>query len=329
MRLKDPDTIKENWDALFGKIKEIFLTLYTSQVMFLQDAIKKMDSERCYPGWNYCQFFLLKENLSDHYEQLGLLEMALLQFEELEAYFEPFIIQSAEHKAIGLDSFGAVDHDDDSADVLDSQKKNYRSMIRLNSVTVFDFRCYLFARQCHLTYRLRRPAELAKRSLEFIKATAKLLHEQRLNLRPFFEESWVYSTSLRMVVFCEQLITKSPTCMTEQATHQYRVHKAELLFLARRQLDKLGLQCAILPKTMPFVMATLNANLDPSTVEGKISNADLLQAAGDPNKFRDLYEIISKRTIEAMQTASRQQTIAKILDDISSLQMFGIHLLLL
>jgi len=128
-----------------------------------------------------------------------------------------------------------------------------------------------------------------------------------------------------MVVFCELLIERLQIPMVEALALQYRVHKAELLFLARRQLDKLGLKCGYLPKAMPFVMSgplSSDNALSEATQPGDITNSDLFQALADPAIFRQVYELISTRTMEAMVVSNRKQTTAKILDDLTSLQMY-------
>ncbi|CAG8788322.1 1363_t:CDS:2, partial [Racocetra persica] len=56
--------------------------------------------------------------------------------------------------------FGATDVKDDSANILDVKKKPYRDLMRQNKLPEFDFRCYLFARQCHLLGRLQRPVDI-------------------------------------------------------------------------------------------------------------------------------------------------------------------------
>lgn len=75
------------------------------------------------------------------YEQLGLLEYALVQYDELEVYFQQFVLNPTTEltQPIGMDVFGGTEAGDDSSDVLDILKKNYKSSIQLNSVTIFDF----------------------------------------------------------------------------------------------------------------------------------------------------------------------------------------------
>ena len=54
--------IKESdmWDSVVNKIKEKLLANFFQQVLTLQEDIKRLDSQRLLPGWNYCSFFILK-----------------------------------------------------------------------------------------------------------------------------------------------------------------------------------------------------------------------------------------------------------------------------
>lgn len=73
--------------------------------------------------------------------------------------------------------FGGMQEGDDDANLLDLNKKPYRDLIMQNTISVFDFRTYLFGRQCNLLFRLRRPVEICNRALKFIPSFAKTVRE--------------------------------------------------------------------------------------------------------------------------------------------------------
>jgi trafficking protein particle complex subunit 10 len=75
------------WQDILGKIKECVLQSFDSRVLQYEEDIRKMDSQRTLPGWNYCTFFILKEGLAQSFEHMLLLEDALIQYDELEASF--------------------------------------------------------------------------------------------------------------------------------------------------------------------------------------------------------------------------------------------------
>lgn len=64
--------------------------------------------------------------------------------------------------------FGGTDPGDDSGNILNFKRKDYRDLINKNSISVFDFRSYLFARQCYMLLKLHRVVEVCSRAQLFI-----------------------------------------------------------------------------------------------------------------------------------------------------------------
>lgn len=50
-------------------------------------AIRNYDAKRLEPGWSFCNFFSMKEELACFYETFDMHTEALLQYDELEALF--------------------------------------------------------------------------------------------------------------------------------------------------------------------------------------------------------------------------------------------------
>ncbi len=46
------------------------------------------------PKWHFCDYFLLQEELAFVYEMLGVHEEALVQYDELDALFTQFVLNS-------------------------------------------------------------------------------------------------------------------------------------------------------------------------------------------------------------------------------------------
>lgn len=67
-------------------------------------------------------------------------------------------------------SFGGKEYGDDSGSVLNYKRKNYRDRLCDSSISEFDFRMYLFARQAHLLFRLGKPISVAARAILFIES---------------------------------------------------------------------------------------------------------------------------------------------------------------
>ncbi len=45
-------------------------------------------------NWNFCDYFLLQEELAFVYEMLGVYDEALVQYDELDALFTQFVLNS-------------------------------------------------------------------------------------------------------------------------------------------------------------------------------------------------------------------------------------------
>jgi hypothetical protein len=135
------------------------------------------------------------------------------------------------------ENFGGTDPLDDSASILSLEKKMYQELLAANAISIFDFRTYLFARQCHLLVCLQRPVDLLLRAKLFIAQITRGIVEQlqRHNNRlpAFFLESWVFSACSDVVSQCEKLL---PAVQDQDDAVKYEKLKGEHLLQARRQV---------------------------------------------------------------------------------------------
>ncbi|KAL1969346.1 hypothetical protein VTN77DRAFT_9539 [Rasamsonia byssochlamydoides] len=189
----EPPELIDQLNDLVEKMKNAILTSFDLRVGQYEEDIREKDSQRSLPGWNFCTFFILKEGLARGFENMGLLEDALVGYDELSAGLETAIGEylsgtSDQHGGVFLpytkdrkrkaeealqailkqskgndDGDGSGDNDGDGNDVtlaldeehfpLDSAKKPYRDMILANNISIFDFRTYVFSRQLTLLLR--------------------------------------------------------------------------------------------------------------------------------------------------------------------------------
>jgi trafficking protein particle complex subunit 10 len=110
-------------------------------------------------------------------------EEALVQYDELEAaYFQNLLEQGAPW----FQTFGGLDLKDDSHNILDISGKAYRDMILQNTITIFDFRIYLFARQIQILSRLSGSVNnICQRSKVFISSFCRTLKEYKVQSKPY------------------------------------------------------------------------------------------------------------------------------------------------
>lgn len=212
------ETQQENevaWVDLISKFKSLILASFDMRVGQYEEDIREKDAQRSLPGWNFCTFFMLKEGLARGFESVGLVEDALVGYDELAVGLDAIIREqsstgsgaahggsflsytedlkrqvekaraaifrgdSAEAETGGpiyLESGAAAASDADEIP-LNALKKRYRELILSNDISIFDFRCYLFARQLSLLLRLANASSSQEELL------AKLKEQRESSLR--------------------------------------------------------------------------------------------------------------------------------------------------
>ncbi|KAG0056417.1 hypothetical protein BGZ83_005132 [Gryganskiella cystojenkinii] len=321
LRMADTEMSEmELWADFTAKMKEGIVSSFDQNVLTFEEDIRRLDSQRQMPGWNYCTFFILKESLTNAYEMMNLHEEALRQYDELEASFFQILKDNA---LTWYGKFGGMQEGDDDANLLDLNRKPYRDLIMQNTISVFDFRTYLFGRQCNLLFRLRRPVEICHRALNFIPSFARTVREHVSNLTENFLESWIYSACMCIVNECDDTVP-----MSTDDPHMMVLldgAKAELLQLARQQLDKLGVQHGSLPKELPFTMSIgYDDYVDPNAedVERKPMSKYLLEAISTNETFDALYMSVSARAIKGFDGSGRHRSSLLLHGDVAALQFF-------
>ncbi|KAJ2555850.1 hypothetical protein EV175_002170 [Coemansia sp. RSA 1933] len=235
----------ESWNTVFLTLRDRTVQALEERVGSMADEIRRLDSNRMMPGWNYCKFFIVKESLVNMYRLMGVNSEALAQYDELEAvYFE--LLES--RRLSWFTKFGGTQPGDDFADLLDEKKKPYHKQMAESSITMFDFRIYLFGRQCQLLIDMGDYSELITRAQHFVSSFAKSMREPGTGLSLSFVASWTYSISQNIVEICEGIqVTQAPVdrsqarnASTMATTRMLSASKAEFLTSARQQLDILG-----------------------------------------------------------------------------------------
>ena len=183
--LKEDQQDQESaWSDLIFKFKTLVLTSFNLRVVQYEEDIRQRDAQRNLPGWNFCTFFILKEGLARGFESVGLVEDALIGYDELAVGLDITAreVLSAEGEYNGT-TFLSFTEDlrlqveaarfssdrrksqslpteviakgewEEVVTPLDETRKGYRDLILSNKISFFDFRCYLFARQMSLLLR--------------------------------------------------------------------------------------------------------------------------------------------------------------------------------
>ena len=167
------------WEELVTKMKSLILASFDLRVRQYEEDIREKSTQRALPGWNFCTYFVLKEGLARGFENVGLVEDALIGYDELAIELQMAIREEYEKVARGehatlfqrttselqMLAFQAVDIRDDQVqgssssqsptfNILDAGTDFYRELILANNISIFDFQGYVFARQMSLLARL-------------------------------------------------------------------------------------------------------------------------------------------------------------------------------
>jgi len=148
------------------------------------------------------------------------------------------------------------------------------------------------------------------------------------DLGPNFVESWTYSACLNIADSCQRWL--GADAPSSPALTQFTAVKAELLELARKQLDKIGIGAGHLPPVHPFSMS-LNESLGgvsgaiPPATGGAadrppVSRQDLLDAIADEDAFDKLYVDVTNRAIHAYQSSGRRRCSLKLHASLAALE---------
>ena len=174
------------WEDLLSKAKALILTSFDLRVRQYEEDIKAKSAQRSLPGWNFCTFFVLKEGLSRGFESVGLVEDALMGYDELSAELYTAIEEERQKSSTGVETslfrgytqelriqaeqaiaeargniVDSVNAQVSTTLLLDTERKPYRELILANNISAFDFESYVFARQIALLSRIARLAPTA------------------------------------------------------------------------------------------------------------------------------------------------------------------------
>ena len=84
----------DSWQTLLHRIRLLLLQAYNRALMRFEENMRGERENRNDSNWNFCDYFLLQEELAFVYEMLGVYDEALVQYDELDALFTQFILNS-------------------------------------------------------------------------------------------------------------------------------------------------------------------------------------------------------------------------------------------
>ncbi|XP_064628401.1 trafficking protein particle complex subunit 10-like [Lineus longissimus] len=253
--LRNDSRTSESWQGVLQRLRQLILNSFNKNINKFEDNMRAQRERRNEPGWNFCQYFMLQEELAFTYEMLSLFEESLIQYDELDALFTQFVVNhAAGETAQWLSSFSHTItcwEGLNLTQVMDVQK---RALIKENRASLLDFRNYLFGRQCSMLFLLFRPWEVAQRAIPFMHNCVQELAILDLNMPIGSVACWVFLSTLSVLETCERF---SDSTQLEN----YSLYAANLWEYARTKLLELGKLCGLMPDT-ETTSAQLNTVVD-------------------------------------------------------------------
>lgn len=235
----------ESWRGLLARIRHLLLAAYNRTLIKFEEVIRDQRERRNEPGWSFCQYFLLQEELAFVLEMLGLYDEALVQYDELDALFTQFVLNSNVGDTPEWLSNFQCPFDSWPGLVLgQTLNQAQRSLLKECKASLLEFRSYLFSRQCAMLLLTFRPWEIAQRSLPFLHNCIKEMEILEISAPPGAVACWVFLCCLEVLHTCERFNDSGQV-------EAYSLYTASLWAYARDKLRDLGELCGLMPGSEP------------------------------------------------------------------------------
>lgn len=231
----------ESWQTLLTKMRHLLMVAYNRALNRFEENMRAERERRIEKSWSFCHYFLLQEELAQVFTLLALHDEALVQYDELDALFTQFVLNSAAGDTPSwLSTFSQGSERWEGLYLVPDLDTAIQDKIRNKDVSLLEFRNYLFQRQCALLLHLNKPWEVASRSLIFLQNTVGELRILDVGM----EEGGVACWGL---LSCLEIINTLTRYKEPQTTDAHALHTAPLWAYGRDKLHKLGFLCGLQP----------------------------------------------------------------------------------
>lgn len=277
----------ESFRCFLQRIRALILIGYNRNINKYEELIRTNRERRNQPDWCFVNAFLLQERLAFVLEMLGLHTEALVQYDELDAMFSQFVLNSAfgeRQKWLALfqrpfNSFHAI---------CMNRKKimEKRKRIEDDTFNFLEFRSYLFERQAVILNAADKTSEIAERLLPFLFSTAREIELLKIEMTEGALACWEFVCALEVLDICEKAVeTKDMTSIFH--------HSAPIWNLAKDKLYELGKLCGLTPGFTPtseqlHIVVQLSAGIGDSFPEEPPIIVKKLVKDGDGKEQRAL-----------------------------------------
>lgn len=283
--IKSESRSAESWRGLILRIRFLALSAYDKTLSKFEEIIREQRERRNQQNWNFCRYFVLQEELAFVLEMLGIYDEALVQYDELDALFTQFVLNSdVGESPEWLSTFQPPLNNWAGVKLDNTIDNNLRKLIPECKASLLDFRSYLFSRQCAMLLLLNKPWEVAQRCLAFVYNTLSELRILEITKPIGSIECWSFLCALEILQTCQSRISSTDNGQQLDLCSQ---HTAGLWALTSDKLGELGKLCGLMPGNEPtseqlHTVVVLNAGMGDSDVQnnkGKLTPTDKLKGA--------------------------------------------------
>ncbi|XP_056145323.1 trafficking protein particle complex subunit 10 isoform X2 [Lampris incognitus] len=309
--LKESSRSQESWSSFLLKLRTLLLMSFTKNLGRFEDDMRTLREKRTQPGWSFCEYFMVQEELAFVFEMLQQFEDALVQYDELDALFTQYVLNfGAGDGANWLGSFCAPVRSWGGLLLRRPIDMEKRDGIQHGVASLLDLRSYLFSRQCTLLIFLQRPWEVTQRALELLHNCVQELRLLEVSILEGALDCWVFLS-------CLEVLHRIEGCCDQAQLADNCSHTVGLWAYATDKLKSLGELCGLISDKGP-TSEDLNRTVDllaglgderPETVNSLQSPyKKLKEALSSVEAFERHYLELSHAAMEMYRAIGRQRS---------------------
>ncbi|XP_010634758.1 trafficking protein particle complex subunit 10 isoform X2 [Fukomys damarensis] len=322
--LKDSSRTQESWNAFLTKLRTLLLMSFTKNLGKFEDDMRTLREKRTEPGWSFCDYFMVQEELAFVFEMLQQFEDALVQYDELDALFSQYVVNFGAGDGANWLTFFCQPVKSWNGLVLrkpiDMEK---RELMQRREATLLDLRSYLFSRQCTLLLFLQRPWEVAQRALELLHSCVQELRLLEVLVPPGALDCWVFLS-------CLEVLQRIEGCCDRAQIDSNIAHTVGLWSYATEKLKSLGYLCGLVSEKGPDsedlnrtvdLLAGLGAERPETVSTAQSPYKKLKEALSSVEAFEKHYLDLSHATIEMYTSIGRIRSAKFVGKDLAEFYM--------
>ncbi|XP_046955046.1 trafficking protein particle complex subunit 10 isoform X2 [Lynx rufus] len=322
--LKDSSRTQESWNAFLTKLRTSLLMSFTKNLGKFEDDMRTLREKRTEPGWSFCDYFMVQEELAFVFEMLQQFEDALVQYDELDALFSQYVVNFGAGDGANWLTFFCQPVKSWNGLILrkpiDMEK---RELIQRQEATLLDLRSYLFSRQCTLLLFLQRPWEVAQRALELLHGCVQELKLLEVSVPPGALDCWVFLS-------CLEVLQRIEGCCDRAQIDSNIAHTVGLWSYATEKLKSLGYLCGLVSEKGPNsedlnrtvdLLAGLGAERPETANTAQSPYKKLKEALSSVEAFEKHYLDLSHAAIEMHTSIGRLRSAKFVGKDLAEFYM--------